>query len=316
VEPDLKKLVAGHTGGSPMGGPKWVRRSLRHLSTDLGKQGHPACPNTVRRLLHKQNFALRANVKRLSGKPNRDRDRQFHHIQMRREAFTAAGLPVLSLDSKKKELVGNFKNAGVGWCQEAQAVNTYDFPSDAEYRASIQGIHDVNRNRGMVAVGASADTGQFVVDCLDHWWREEGRVAYPHAKKILILADGGGSNGHRPRLFKWCLQQFANLWGIAVMVCHFATGASKWNPVEHQLFSYISINWAAQPLRSTDTLLSCIRGTTTTTGLRVRAWFCTRTYRTKIKISDVQMESVNLRPLAICPAWSYTISPVPNTRGT
>jgi hypothetical protein len=318
VESDLKQLVAGHTGGSPMGGPKCVRRSLRHLSEDLGKQKpkpHHACPNTVRRLLLKQHFALRANVKQLSGKPNRDRDRQFQHIQEQRAAFTAAGLPVLSLDSQKKELIGNFKKAGVEWCQEAELVNAYDFPSDAEYRASIHGIYDVNRNRGMVAVGRSADTGAFVVDCLHHWWREEGRVAYPHAPQILILADGGGSNGYRPRLFKWCLQQFANLWSIAVTVCHFATGASKWNPIEHLLFSCISINWAAQPLRSTGTLLSCIRGTTTTTGLRVRAWFCPRTYPTQIKITDTQMESVNLRPLAICPAWSYTISPVSTTRG-
>jgi hypothetical protein len=298
-----------------MGGPKWVRRSLRHLSTDLRKQKHHACPNTVRRLLHKQHFALRANVKRLSGKPNPDRDLQFQHVQLQRKAFTAAGLPVLSLDSKKRELVGNFKNAGVGWGQEAQAVNTYDFLSDANYRASIQGIFDVNRNRGMVTVGRSADTGEFVVDCLDHWWREEGRVAYPDAKQILILADGGGSNGYRPRLFKWCLQQFANLWCIAVTVCHFATGASKWNPIEHQLFSYISINWAAQPLRSTDTLLGCIRGTTTTSGLKVRASFCARTYQTRIKISDAQMESVNLQPLDICPPWSYTISPVGKALG-
>jgi hypothetical protein len=310
VDEDLKKLVAPETGGSPMGGPKWVRRSLRHLSKDLHKQGHQACPNTVGRLLRDRRFSLRANVKRLSGKPNPDRNRQFQHIQTQRAVFSAAGLPVLSIDSKKKELIGNFKNPGTAWCETAPAVNTYDFLSDAEYRASIHGVYDVNRNRGMVAVGRSADTGAFAVDSLDHWWREEGRVAYPDAKKILILGDGGGSNGHRPRLFKWSLQQFANFWGIAVTVCHFATGVSKWNPIEHRLFSYISINWAAQPLRSTDTLLGCIRGTTTTTGLRVRAWFCDRTYEKKIKITDAEMKSINIHRSDVCPAWNYTIKPV------
>ena len=235
---------------------------------------------------------------------------------MQREAFTAAGLPVLSLDSKKKELIGNFKNAGVAWGQEAQAVNTYDFPSDAEYRASIHGIHDVARNPGHGGGGPLGGHG-----------RVRGGLPGP-------LVAGGGAGGPIPtpgRFSSW--PTAAAAMGIVrgsssgacsssptsgaspSRSCHFATGASKWNPIEHQLFSYISINWAAQPLRSTDTLLRCIRGTTTTTGLRVRAWFCTRTYQTKIKITNAQMESVCLRPLPICPAWSYTISPSPNSRG-
>lgn len=306
------------TGGSPMGGPRRVRRSLRHLRKEMLKRGHPISTNTIGRLLRQSKYSLKGNLKRLGGKGGKDhpdRDRQFHHIQRQRETFTAAGLPVVSIDSKKKELVGNFKNAGVAWCQEAEAVNTYDFIQDAEYRASIHGVYDVNRNRGMVAVGRSADTAQFAVDALSHWWREEGQQAYPGAKEILVLADGGGSNGHRSRMFKWSLQLFANLWGIAVTVCHFATGASKWNPIEHQLFSFISINWAATPLRSTQTLLGCIRGTTTESGLRVRAWLNPGIYKTGLKVTDAQMKSLNLKRLSVCPDWSYTISPDAPTPG-
>lgn len=298
-----------------MNGRKWVRRSLRHLSGDLGKQGHRACPNTVARLLRKQNFSLKSNRKGQCGEAHVDRDLQFQHIQRRREEFTAAGLPIISVDAKKKELVGNFKNAGAAWCQQAEQVNTYDFIHDALCRATPYALYDPNRNRGTVAVGTSADTAQFATDCIEHWWRQEGREAYPRARRLLVLADGGGSNGHRSRLFKWSVQQFANHSGVAVTVCHYPTGASKWNPVEHRLLSHISINWAGKPLRSLDTMLGCIRGTKTQTGLRVRAWLNTRTYPTKLKISNAQMKSLNLLRLPTCPAWSYTIRPLSDSSG-
>lgn len=298
-----------------MSGRKWVRRSLRHLSGDLHKHGHRACPNTVGRLLRKQDFSLKSNRKGQSGKAHPDRDEQFQHIQRQRKAFTAAGLPVVSVDAKKKELVGNFKNPGVTWRRNAESVNTYDFIHDALCRATPYALYDPCRNRGTVAIGTSADTAQFAADCIERWWRQEGRHAYPQAGQLLVLADGGGSNGHRSRLFKSSLQQFANTSGVAVTVCHYPTGASKWNPVEHRLLSHISINWAGKPLRSLETMLGYIRGTTTETGLRVRAWLNTKTYPRKLRITDTQMKSLNLERLATCPDWSYTISPMSYTSG-
>ena len=288
---------------------RWMRRSLRNLGRDLRRQGHWACPNTVGRLLRKQGFSLKSNRKGQSGKSHPDRNLQFQHIQRQRKTFTAAGLPVVSVDAKKKELVGNFKNNGVAWNQQAEQVNTYDFISDAQCRATPYAVYDTNRNRGMVAVGTSADTAQFAVDCLEHWWKEEGREAYPRAGQVLVLADGGGSNGHRSRLFKWSLQQFANRNGVEVTVCHYPTGASKWNPVEHRLLSHISINWAGKPLRCLKSMLGYIRGTVTEAGLRVRAWLNEKVYPKKVKVSNAQMKSLNLKRLPTCPNWSYTIKP-------
>jgi len=286
---------------------RWVRRSLRKLSGDL--QGR-ACPNTVGRLLRKQGFSLKSNRKGQTGPPHPDRDRQFHYIRRQRQKFAAAGLPVVSVDAKKKELVGNFKNAGAAWCQEPESVNTYDFIHDAQCRATPYAVYDVARNRGTVAVGVSSDTAQFAADNIEQWLRREGRAAYPHADHLLVLADGGGSNGHRSRLFKSSMQGLADRNHMAVTVCHYPTGASKWNPVEHRLLSHISINWAGQPLRSVGTMLGYIRGTTTRTGLRVRAWCNRKTYATKVAVTDARMESLCLQRLPVCPQWNYTIRPV------
>jgi hypothetical protein len=292
-----------------MTGQKWTRRSLLYLSNNLSKQGHEASPKTVGRLLRDQEITPKANRKDDTGPSHPDRNRQFLQIQEKREEFTNAGLPIVSIDGKKKELVGNFKNPGAAWCKKAESVNVYDFLHDAECRATPYGVYDVNRNRAMVAVGTSADTGQFAVDSLQHWWRQEGRQAYPSADRLLLLADGGGSNGHRPRLFKSELQKFANASGLALTVCHYPTGASKWNPVEHRLFSAISINWAGKPLRSLSTMLSYIRGTTTRAGLRVRAWLNEKVYPKKVKISNAEMKSLNLERMALCPNWTYVIRP-------
>ena len=297
------------TSGDPMSGCKWVRQSLCHLSGQLRRQGHRASPNTVGRLLRRQKFSLKSNRKGQCGPAHPDRDRQFRHIQEQRATFTAAGLPVVSVDAKKKELVGNFKNAGATWCRQAEAVNTYDFIHDAQCRATPYAVYDLTRNRGTVAVGTSADTAQFATDCLTRWWRQEGRQAYRQAKQLLVLADGGGSNGHRSRLFKASLQQFADQHAVAVTVCHYPTGASKWNPVEHRLLSQISRNWAGKPLRSLDLMLGYLRGTATATGLRVRAWLNTKTYPTKVKVSNAQMKSLNFQRLPTCPNWNYIIRP-------
>ncbi len=288
---------------------KWARRSLRHLSQDLSRIDHQACPNTVGRLLRKQDVSPKANRKGYTGPSHPDRNQQFQNIQQQREKFTDAGLPILSIDAKKKELVGNFRNPGVAWCKTAESVNTYDFIHDAQCRATPYGVYDLNRNRAMVAVGTSTDTAQFCTDSIAHFWQHEGRKAYPNARQLLLLADGGGSNGHRRRLFKTSLQQFSNRSGLSLTVCHYPTGASKWNPIEHRLFSQISINWAGQPLRSLGTMLACIRGTTTKTGLRVRAWLNEKIYPKKVKVTHAEMASINLKRLPICPNWSYTISP-------
>ena len=205
---------------------KWVRRSLRKLSGDLKRR---ACPNTVGRLLRKQDFSLKCNRKGQTGKTHPDRDRQFRHIRRRREEFVAAGLPVVSVDAKKKELVGNFRNTGTAWCKEPESVNVYDFIHDAECRATPYAVYDVVRNCGTVAVGVSSDTAEFAVDNLEQWLRREGRTAYPDADHMMVLADGGGSNGHRSRLFKSSIQDFADRNNMSVTVCHYPTGASKWN---------------------------------------------------------------------------------------
>jgi hypothetical protein len=306
----LVALVEAHTGGNPQGPEKWVRRSLRNLSHDLDDLGHAASPATLGRLLGAEDYSPKANRKRLTGPRHPDRDRQFEHIAQQKEAFLAAGLPVLSMDSKKRELVGNFKNAGRDWCRQARAVQAYDFRTQAAGIAIPYGLYVVNLNRGYVEVGTSGNTSAFAVDVLGHWWAGEGRSLFPFADELLLLADGGGSNGCRPRLWKLRLQEaVADRFGLSVTVCHYPTGASKYNPVERQLFSRISSNWEGKPLESYPVLLAYVRGTKTKTGLRVRASLNRKTYLTKVKVSDEQMAGLNLERHEICPRWNYTIRP-------
>ena len=294
-----------------MGGRPWAPRSLRHLSRELGDRQHAACPNTVRRLLKKRGFSLKANRKRISGKTHRDREIQFQYIERQRQKFAQAGWPRISVDAKKKELVGNFKSAGQAWARQAEEVNIYDFPPDALCRATPYGVYDIGRNRGMVSVGTSADTAEFAVDSVEAWWQHQGAPAYPNAQRLLILADGGGSNGHRCRLWKRQLQEWSDRHRVEVTVCHYPTGASKWNPVEHRLFSYISINWAAKPLRTLETLLACLRGTRTKGGLQVEARLADKTYHAKVKVPDRDMKALKLRRHDTCPNWNYTLMPRP-----
>ncbi len=217
---------------------------------------------------------------------------------------------MISVDAKNKELIGNFKNAGRAWCRENEVVNAHDFPSDAEGRAVPYGIYDMIHNLGYVAVGTSADTSEFAVDAICWWWDLKDRPTFPDESKLLIFCDAGGSNSCRFRLWKKQLQeQLADRLGIEVMVCHYPTGASKWNPIERQLFSYISLNWAGKPLRSFETMLNYIRGTTTQTGLTVEACLFDREYEKKIKVSDREMQTLNLHRRRVCPQWNYIIKP-------
>jgi hypothetical protein len=294
-----------------MGEQKWVRSSLRHLSERLKAAGHPASPPTVGRLLRKLGYSLRVNAKkREASAAHPDRASQFEVIASQRQVFQAAGSPIISVDTKKKELIGNFKNAGRAWGQEAETVNVHDFPHDALLRAVPYGIYDVGHNRGSVYVGTSADTPEFAVAALARWWEDEGRARFPHANELLILADAGGSNGARTRSFKLHLQeQFSDRYGLSVTVCHYPTGCSKWNPIEHRLFSQISLNWAGKPLRSLDIMLNALRGTTTQTGLSVRAAVLDGTFVKGQKVSDDQMQQLNLEHHSVCRQWNYTIRP-------
>jgi hypothetical protein len=290
---------------------KWVRSSLRQLSQRLGDQGHRVSPPTVGRLLRHLGYSLRVNVKKLEASASHpERAKQFDYIEVQKQHFQSANWPIISVDTKKKELIGNFKNAGQAWGQQPDYVNVHDFPQEALGKAVPYGIYDLTYNRGTVYVGSSADTPEFAVTALARWWEEEGKTTYPEAKRLLILADSGGSNGCRPRMWKHQLQeQVSDRYGLTVVVCHYPTGCSKWNPIEHRLFSYISLNWAGCPLRSFETLLHYLRGTTTSTGLTVRAALLEGAYARGQKVSVTEMEHLNIENAEVCAQWNYTLRP-------
>jgi hypothetical protein len=288
-----------------------VRSSLRSLRGKLVGAGHSVSTPTVGRLLRDLGYALHVNTKKIEASSNHpDREEQFEYIATQRAAFTAAGLPILSVDTKKKELVGNFRNAGQAWTREPSAVNVHDYPHDATGRAVPYGVYDVTTNRGLICLGTSGDTPAFAVDTISTWWQAEGETGYPEADQLLLLADAGGSNGCQIRAWKERVQvQICDRFGLTVTVCHYPTGCSKWNPIEHRLFSQISRNWAGVPLRTWDTLLAFIRGTTTAKGLVVQAVFQPGDYPIGQKVSDDQMATLNIERHAVCPIWNYTIRP-------
>lgn len=293
-----------------MGEKKWVRSSLRHLSRALKQKGYRVSRMTIRRLLKKQGYSLKVNQKERSGASHPDRDQQFRYIGRVEKVFRARGHPIISVDAKKKELIGDFKNAGQSWCQQAEEVNMHDFPQDAVSRAIPYGIYDVVHNEGYVYVGTSADTSEFAVDAICQWWEDEDRPSFPDESKLLILSDAGGSDGCRYRLWKKLLQErLADRFGVDVMICHYPTGCSKWNPIEHRLFSHISMNWAGKPLRTFETMLGYIRGTTTQAGLKVKAFLVGRTYEKGIKVSASEMKALSLQRRRVCPRWNYMIHP-------
>lgn len=302
-------IVGPLTGGDPMGKTKFVRPSLAALGMELRRRCHSACPTTVGRLLRAQRYSPRINAKRFTGPDHPDRDRQFVNIRDWIGIFEELGQPIISVDGKKKELIGNFKNAGAVWCDEPQEVNVYDFLGDAECRATPYGIYDLTAGRGHICVGTSADTPAFAVEAIGSWWARYGCKRYRGANELLILADGGGSNGHRPRLWKARLQErVADRYGLHVTVCHYPTGASKWNPVEHRLFGPVSINWAGQPLRSLEILMGWVRGTEVG-GVGVTASLDSAIYPTKVKVPAAEMKGLDLERHEVCPDWNYTIGP-------
>jgi Rhodopirellula transposase DDE domain len=306
----LSALVEDETAGDPMTDKKWVRRTVRQIRKALKKQGYQLSRSTVWRLLKQLGYRLRANRKRFTGTDQPQRDRQMRYISRVKRLFMAAGYPVISVDTKKKELIGNFKNAGRVWRQQAEEVNAHDFRQAAVAKAVPYGLYDLRHNQGYVYVGTSADTAEFAVEAIVRWWTDPQRPRFAREDQLLILCDAGGSNGYRLRLWKQQLQtRLADALGLTVMVCHYPTGASKWNPIEHRLFSYISLNWAGQPLRSLQTMLNYIRGTTTATGLKVKAYLVEQVFAKGRKISTQEMARLNLVRRRVCPHWNYVIRP-------
>ena len=307
---DLERLVEPGSRGDPMSPLRWTCKSVRQLADALRELGHRVSYQVVSELLHEAGYSLQANAKCHEGSKHPDRDGQFVYINEQVQGFLDAGYPVVSVDAKKKELLGAFKNGGREWRPKGRPdkVNVYDFPSLASGKAIPYGIYDVARNEGWVAVGCDHDTASFAVQSLRRWWRSMGVLAYPEADRLLICADGGGSNGHRVRLWKVELQEFARQTGLNVTVCHFPPGTSKWNKIEHRLFSHISMNWRGRPLESHDVVVQLISATTTRQGLSVKAELDPALYPTKIKVSDQQMKAINLRKHDFHGEWNYTIA--------
>ena len=301
------------TAGDPMTGVKWTHRTTEKISGQLKLIGVNVSRNTVGRLLSELDFSLKVNHKKLSKgtkTARATRDQQFIILGVARKKFAALGNPVISVDTKKKELIGNFKNPGQTWRQKARAVNDHDFKSDSDGKGVPYGIYDCLANRGCVVLGNSSDTGEFAVASIEKWWMSEGQKKYRGAKKLLILADAGGSNSYRSRLWKFEVQRnLCNVHGLTVTVSHYPPGASKWNPIEHRLFSEISKNWAGTPLDSFETALKYIRTTKTKTGLRVSAHLKQGAYQKGIKITDQQMAELNIKPHELLPQLNYTIRP-------
>lgn len=293
-----------------MSDQKWLNCRLHDIQTRLESQKHGVSLPVISRLLRENGYTLRANVKQQEGKHHPDRDQQFEYIREQRTEHQLEKQPILSVDTKKKELVGNFKNPGQIWCKTPERVKVHDFPSEALGRAVPYGLYDRQHNCGTVYVGQSADTPAFAVDNIAHWCRTELPERFPGATQLMIEADCGGSNSCRARVWKRDLQQkVADVFGLTVTVCHYPTGTSKWNPIEHRLFSEISKTWAGCPLRSFDDVLHYICDTKTQTGLTVQAHLVTKTYEKGLKVPDQQMDQLCIHQHHVCPNWNYTIYP-------
>lgn len=304
--------MGNDVAGNPMSQLKWTRKSLSKIVKALATIDILVSRNTVRTLLKSMDFSLKTNQKVISGKtkmPKTIRNQQFLLINKLRDQFSKEEKPVISVDSKKTEVVGNFKNAGVKWERGSTKVHDHDFRSLGNGLGIPYGVYDVNANKGSVFIGQYHNTPRFAVEAIETWWKNEGQIRYPHAKEIFILADNGGSNGSIPRAWKYNLQMFCDRSGLTVRVSHYPSGASKWNPIEHRLFSEVSKNWAAQPLVSHETMLKYIRTTTTVTGLTVTAQLMRKKYPKGEKISDAEMASLQIEREEFLPNLNYVLSP-------
>jgi hypothetical protein len=308
---DLLALVEPDARGDPMSPLRWTCKSLSQLTQALVAKGHRVGRTLVGELLHEQKFSLQANRKTREGESHPDRNAQFNHLNESVRAALAAGEPVISVDTKKKELVGDFKNGGRDWCPQGkpEEVRVHDFLIKELGRAAPYGVYDLASNAGWVSVGMSCDTSAFAVQTIRRWWQEVGQVLYPRATRLTITADGGGSNGSRVRLWKRELQQLADELGIDIVVHHLPPGTSKWNKIEHRLFSFISMNWKARPLISYRVIVDLISATTTKTGLTVRCELDENVYQKGIVVSDREMAEINITRSQFHGEWNYTIHP-------
>jgi Rhodopirellula transposase DDE domain len=308
---DLERLVEAGSRGDPQSLLRWTSKSVRHLAGGLRERGHGVHFTTVAKLLGVLGYSLQANVKTREGASHPDRDAQFEHINAVAKAAIAAGVPVISVDTKKKELVGDFKNAGREWRPkgEPELVRVHDFKDKQLGKAIPYGVYDIASNQGWVSIGIDHDTAQFAVNSIRSWWQHLGAPRYPNATRLQITADCGGSNGNRVRLWKVELQKLADDTGLEIGVCHLPPGTSKWNRIEHRLFSYITINWRGKPLHSLETIINLIASTTTSTGLEVYARLDEGSYPDKIRVPDHEIEAVNLHGDQFHPEWNYIIQP-------
>jgi hypothetical protein len=315
TQPGVKQALLAllDTKGDPMRAVVWTTESVNSLTEKLQKQGFTISNYTVYYLLIKEGYSLKPNKKNIEGTPHEDRDLQFQHINRQCEVFETLGNPIISIDCKKKEQIGNFKNNGRAWTAKGREhetnVNVYDFRSRAQGLAAPYGIYDILHKKGVVNVGVDHDTAAFAVESIRRWWYEDGKHMYPSATGILITADGGGANGVKNRLFKRELQAFVNEINIPITLCHFPRAMSKWNVIEHQVFSFISMNWRAKPLTSLAVILELISHTTTKSGLKVTAMADTNKYPTGVKVSKKEFESLNIKRNDFHGEWNYTIAP-------
>lgn len=303
------------TAGDPISGLKWTRKTTRKIANELKAININVSDKTVAKILKEMGYSLRVNQKSIeSGGKNpvdpKDRNKQFEYIEKQRKQYAKSGNPVISVDTKKKELIGNFKNQGRSWEKSPIPVNDHDFPSDALGKAIPYGIYDTQNNRGTIFLGTSHDTPAFAVDSVESWWESEGKRHYPSATQLLILADSGGSNSSRSRVWKYRLQRsLCDRHGLTVRICHYPPGTSKWNPIEHRLFSEISKNWSGKPLTRYETVLKYIRTTKTSNGLNVKANYVRKKYKTGERVSNKKMKQINIEKEPTLPKWNYTLAP-------
>ena len=310
---DLDRLVDPATRGDPETPLRWTSKSVRKLAEELRQEGHSVSYQTVAELLHEMDYSLQANQKTLEGGQHADRDQQFEHINRKAQRYLKQGEPVISVDTKKKELVGDFKNAGREWQAKGQPekvrVHDFEIREPGKGKVAPYGVYDLGRNVGWVSVGVDHDTAAFAVESIRRWWRWMGRPSYPKARRLLITADSGGSNGARVRLWKWELQKLADETGLEISVCHLPPGTSKWNKIEHRLFSFISQNWRGKPLISHEVIINLIAATTTATGLAVKSKLDSNIYPAGLKVSDQQMAELQLRRDPFHGDWNYRLLP-------
>lgn len=313
VNSKLKKyfdnIMRDNTAGNPMKNIKWTNKSTYSIAKSLKSKGYSICEDTVGRMLKEDRYSLQANKKMYEGKNHDDRDEQFRYINNQVDLFLNKKQPVISVDTKKRELVGNFKNQGQIWTKKGQAkhVNAYDYPSFAKGKVVPYGAYDINLNKGFVNVGISSDTSEFAVESIRQWWKQLGKKHYPKAKKLLITADSGGSNGYRNRGWKYFLNQFAKETGFEITVLHFPPATSKWNKIEHRMFSFISMNWKGEPLTDYEVIINFIKNTTTEKGLKIYARLDKKKYKKGKKFSNDEMNKIKIDYHELFPLWNYTI---------